>query len=422
MNPMTAFIGLLFLAYVGSILVGQRAVRGYGLPSGSEYLLFGFLLGPAVLGLITPRILDPLSPLLDVGAGWLLLLSGLEWGTVDGRATRARFIAASSLLALVTGGLLFGASYWVLGRLPGHDQRRRFLLAGAVAAIGMETTRVAVRWVIERYGAKGPLSRAVSTLTDADELPALLLVGALFVLSDMPEVRIQVPPVGWFGITLGLGAGMGLISVALMGGALHHGEAKGLIFGAVLLCTGLATELGLAGVVSSFVLGVTLSRVSPHRAELLDLLRKSEQAVLLPVLLLAGALVSFSDRRLPFVLGAALAARFTGKVLTGLVLYATKSGRAAGPLLGLGLLPSGVVTIALALSLSRRWHSPDGDLVLAVAVGMTLFGELLGPLSLKRSLLRAGELENPSGRRSDPPLAETSPRAEPVSRPSGSEA
>jgi len=404
MNPMTAFIGLLFLAYVGSIVVGGRAVRGYGLPSGSEYLLLGFLVGPSVLGLLNHELLSLLIPFLYVGAGWLLLLCGMDWGYVDGKPSSLKSILGSFLLALITGGVIFVGVYWVLGYFPGRTANHRLLLAGSIAAVGMETTRLAVRWVMERYDAQGPLSRAVATLADADELPALLLVGALYLLAPMPEMRLYLPPGAWFAITIGLGIAMGLISVALMGPELHRGEAQCLVLGAGLLCAGLPAALGLAGVVSSFVLGVTLSRLSPHRPALLAIIKKSEQPVLLPVLLLAGAMVTFEDRRLPAVLGVALGARMVGKILTGGVLYLMPTGRKAGLLLGLGLLPSGVVTISLAASLSMRIGGKDGALILTAAVALTLLGELLGPLSLRRALGRAGELRNPSGTRSEPPV------------------
>lgn len=406
MNPMTAFIGLLFLAYVGSIVVGGRAVRGYGLPSGSEYLLLGFLLGPYVLGFLSRDLVSTLSPFAYVGAGWLLLVSGMDWGFVDGKSSSFLSILGSSLLALFTGALLFGGVYWVLGFLGPKSLSDRMLLAGAIAAVGMETTRVAVRWVMERYGARGPLSRAIATMADADELPALLLVAALFLMAPMPATHLYLPPAAWFGITIGIGIAMGLISVALMGPTLHRGEAQCLVLGAALLCAGLPTALGLAGVVSSFALGVTLSRISPHREALLAILKKSEQPVLLPVLLLAGGMVTLEDRRLPAVLGVALGARLLGKLLTGGLLFLMPTGRKGGLLLGLGMLPSGVVTVSLAVSLCLRMRGKDGALVLTAAVAMTLLGELLGPVSLRRALRRAGELENPNGTRSDPPAAD----------------
>ena len=41
-------LGLLLIAYLGSNLVGGRAIRGFGLPSGSEYLVLGFALAASL--------------------------------------------------------------------------------------------------------------------------------------------------------------------------------------------------------------------------------------------------------------------------------------------------------------------------------------------------------------------------------------
>ena len=42
-------LGLLLLSYLGSNLVGGRAIRGFGLPSNAEYLVLGFAIGPHAL-------------------------------------------------------------------------------------------------------------------------------------------------------------------------------------------------------------------------------------------------------------------------------------------------------------------------------------------------------------------------------------
>jgi hypothetical protein len=63
MNALLLLMGLLVLSYIGSFLVGGRAIRGFGLPSGSEYLLLGFVIGPNVLGLIERSMLDSFEPI-----------------------------------------------------------------------------------------------------------------------------------------------------------------------------------------------------------------------------------------------------------------------------------------------------------------------------------------------------------------------
>jgi hypothetical protein len=55
-------------------------------------------------------------------------------------------------------------------------------------------------------------------------------------------------------------------------------------------------------------------------------------------------------------------------------------------------LPSGALSIAVGLALSRRFAGTVGDTVLGVAVGLTLLGELIGPGALRRALEGAGEI------------------------------
>lgn len=396
MTPMGAFIGLLVLAYLGNVLMGDRSVRGYGLPSGSEYLLLGFVLGPTVFGVVGQDTLVLMDPFLHVGVGWLALLTGLNWGVIGGRRARLRGFLGSFLLALLSGSFVGGAVYFISERFAAFDFQERLLLAGATAAVGMETTRIAVRWVFERHGASGPLTRSIATLADSDELPALLLVAFLFVLVPLPDGRVELPWYAWLSVTLGLGLVLGITCLALIGRTLHHGEAIGFVLGAALLGIGVSVQLGLAGISMLFVLGLTLARASKHRGELRALLNKSEQPVLLPVLLLSGAhLVLDSTAALGWIVAAALVGRLVGKLLSGWLLSLSPAGRPAGPLLGLGLLPSGVITLAIGLSVALRFKSSVGDVTLVVAAALALFGEAIGPLSLRRALERAGELGAP---------------------------
>ena len=51
-------LGLLLRAYLGSNLVSGRAIRGFGLPSGSEYLVLGFALAFGLREIFNKRRAD----------------------------------------------------------------------------------------------------------------------------------------------------------------------------------------------------------------------------------------------------------------------------------------------------------------------------------------------------------------------------
>lgn len=393
MNPLLAFVGLLALTYFGSILMTGRSIRGFGLPSGSEYLLLGFLLGPTALGLIDEDTVSLLSPLLQVGLGWLAFLTGLNWGGEHTSKLRLPGLLSSVFLAILCGALVAGAVFGISTWLTDFSFQDRWLLAVAAGAVGTETTRFAVRWVFERHGAQGPLTQLIASFGDFDELPALLLVAFLCAVLPVPERQMLGGPWLWFGATLALGFLLALTCVALLGPTLHHGEAISFTLGSALLGTGIALQLGLAGITALFIMGWTQAALSRHRTEMRLLLNKSEQPILLPVFLLAGAHLTFNSHPALFwILLVALAARLTGKLLSGFVLYSLPPGRAAGPFVGLGLLSSGFVTIAIGLTLSLRLQNQLGDILLALAVACAFFGEAIGPLALRRSLARANEL------------------------------
>src|SRR5262249_11073872 len=129
-------------------------------------------------------------------------------------------------------------------------------------------------------------------------------------------------------------------------------------------------------------------------SELRMMLGRSEQAVLLPILVLSGAETEVHDPApLIGVLAAAVAARLVTRLLSA-PLLASMSGapKTITPTLAFGLMPSGALSMTLALAFESRFPGPIGDTVLAVAVGLALFGELVGPSSLRRALAKAGEM------------------------------
>ena len=82
MNALLLLMGLLVLSYIGSFLVGGRALRGVGLPSGAEYVALGFLLGPHVLGIVERSMLVSFEPIVQVALGWLAWTRRSLWPAI----------------------------------------------------------------------------------------------------------------------------------------------------------------------------------------------------------------------------------------------------------------------------------------------------------------------------------------------------
>lgn len=398
-------LGLLLLAYLGSNLVGGRAIRGFGLPSGSEYLVLGFALGPHVLDVIGRSLALTFEPIVLVGTGWLALVIGVGYVRVADRYIKPSRAAAGALLGVLSCTAVAAAVYFAApycGIKPGFPT---IALALGMGACASATTRHSVRWVVERHGARGPLADFAADAARASALVPPLALTLLFALAPGGALP-SVPVIMRVGITLGLGAGLGIVAVLLLGRDFRRDESWGVLLGTGLLCVGAADRGGLSLLGAMIAMGLTLA-ASRHRLEIKAMLTPTEKPVLLPVTVLAGAYVNLKLPPLVFgLVVVAVLAKIVVRVVLGILLGAGPA-RGTGADFGLSMLASGGFTIAAALAFSTRVPGVAADAVLLFAVVSTLLGEWLAPAALRRSLSRAGELhvvpEDEIGRPSDAP-------------------
>jgi Kef-type K+ transport system membrane component KefB len=394
MNALLLLMGLLVLSYIGSFLVGGRAIRGFGLPSGSEYLLLGFVLGPNVLGLVERSMLDAFEPIADAALGWLAFVLGLDYAFVGHRRVRLSSLVVACTIALVTGGAVGAAEYVVASRFTTLGGTKLLLLAGGIGAACSETTRDAVRWVVERHRARGPLADLLGEIADSDDLVPLVATALLFALTPVEHAQIALPGLAWAGLTFLLGILLGLLTAVLLGRESRLHESWGVLLGTSLFAIGLAVRLKLSFLTLMFFMGIALAGSSRHRDEVATMIAPTERPVLLPALVLAGARIS--PRATPdllWIVGTAIGVRLVVKFLLGFLVWGGyRAARPAGPSLGLGLLSTGALAMAVGLSFALRFPGVVGDTILITVAAVTVFGEFVGPGRLRSSLTRAGEI------------------------------
>jgi Kef-type K+ transport system membrane component KefB len=400
LNALLVLMGLLLLSYLGSFLVGGRSIQGFGLPSGAEYVVLGLALGPWALGLLDHALVEAFDPIASVALGWLALVIGLDYGfTQNGERVRFTRILGSCLVAIVTAGIVGVATWFAVGRFTTITGIDRLIVSGGVAAACSETTRNAVRWVVERHRAAGPLADLVAELAACDDLVPLLMTAVLFGLRPVATLpwAHEVPHFdlwGWSAITVGIGIVLGVMTVLLLARELRRDETWLILIGVSLLGIGVTARLGLSTVTAMFVVGVVVSILSRHRHAVRVLATTTERPVLHPALLLAGAHLDVRTfATLPLVILCALVARTLAKLLVGGAIQTVSShARTAGGAMGLGLMSSGALAMTIGLVFALRFPGPVGDLVLATAAAGAILGEFVGPATLRAGLRRAGEL------------------------------
>lgn len=394
MNSIWLLMGLLLLAYLGSFLVGGQSIRGFGLPSGAEYLVLGLVLGPHMLGLLERSTVAVFHPFAEAGAGWVALIVGLDYGFVGNRRVRLGNLALGSLVSLATGAVIAATAYAVLRARSPMNRADVALCACGVGAACAETTRQAVRWVVQRYGASGPLSTLLAELADSDDAVPVLATAVLFALRPAGLLPWHVPAPAWAAANLALGAVLGVAAALLLGRDFRLDESWGVLLGASVLAIGLSTRLGLSPLTTMFAFGVAVATVSRHRDEVWAMVEPTERAVVQPLLLLAGARIDAEAVAAGYwLVGAVLAARVLAKGVAGLALRAGSPAARRAPLtLGFGLLSTGAVCLSIGLLFALRFPGRVGDTVLVAAAAVTVFGEFVGPPVLRAALRRAGEV------------------------------
>jgi len=67
------------LSYLGNALIVPGQPVSIGLPSGAQFIVLGFLLGPHVLGVVPSDAAARFMPLAIVAISWLALVLGMAW-------------------------------------------------------------------------------------------------------------------------------------------------------------------------------------------------------------------------------------------------------------------------------------------------------------------------------------------------------
>ncbi len=387
MSEMALLLGLLVVAYLGSMLLSGRALRGYGLPSGTEWVVLGFVIGPYGFAAVPEGALAGFAPIVAVATAWLALALGSEYGYAGERRASLRGFVLGISFALLTSAVVGLAVYAAAVFLLHWPLPQAQLVAAGIGLASAETSRHAIRWVGEHGVPPTPLLARIEEIADTDEIVPLF--GLAFLFATLPSASVAVPlPFGaWLAVTAGLGLVLGGMC-AMLTSNLHDGaDAWSVLLGAALLGTGIAWRLDVSPLTVMFIMGITLSLIAPHAGALRAMLSRTESPVLLPTLLLGGTLVRFDVAGAGWLIGAAIVSRTFIRGVLGYCLGWSNGlqGRERA-LLGLGMSSSGAVTMLIGLAFAFRFPGNIGNTVLAAAACMTAFGEVLGPSGLKRAL------------------------------------
>jgi Kef-type K+ transport system membrane component KefB len=390
-----ASLGMILLLALGA----GHLVKFARIPEVSGYIVAGIVLGPSVLGWVSQQNLTALEILSEVALGLILFSVGTVFELSRfqrvGRQVLLLTLAESAFAAVVVsaGMLLLGQSW-----------KTAFLLG----AIAVATAPASTLMVVRESDSAGPLTDsllAIIALNNIYCIVAFSLVGAAIDLASglggpgglLPTLYASFYPLVWQLVgSVALGFLVGTLLAAWASKVTETGETLILLGGAILLCVGVARLLGLSPLIASMAVGATMVNSTRHSHSLFDTLARTDPPFYAIFFVLAGADL---DLGLVGSLGLAgivyLVGRAGGKLL-GARLGAKWLGMAptVRRYLGLALMAQAGLAVGLVLTIQRRF-ADVAPAVTAIVLASVVVYEIVGPLSTRFALVRAGETRLP---------------------------
>lgn len=387
-------------------------VEKLGLPRVTGYILAGVLLNPGVFHIVPIQFVEATEPVTNIALAILTFAVGgtLSLGPLRELGRGIAFIAVgeAELSALaVTLGTLATLPFLI------HIENASFLatflpLSLLLGSLAAPTDPSATLAVMHQYRAKGPVSFSIMAAAALDDALGLINFSIAVMLATILTSHVSVHASSLFVPFLGIGGAI-LLGIVL-GIAFHvvsrviHGESEGLFIVLILailtLCYGIATLLHLDQLLATMSVGITVVNFGHERDRIFRLIETyAEPLVFVLFFTISGMHLDFQIllRFLPVVL-LFVVFRSVGKL--GGAYIGARLARAQPPVrryTGWGLIPQGGIVIGLALVMKQNLALASvSDILLNVVIGATVIHELIGPLTAKIALHKAGELHEPS--------------------------
>jgi Kef-type K+ transport system membrane component KefB len=388
-NELTSLGIILLLA-----LAAGHIVKWLRVPEVTGYLLAGIALGPSAMGWISPDNLNSLEILSEVALGLILFSIGtvFEFDRFR-RIARQRItivLLEAGLTAVAVGaGLAFSGQSWQVAMILG--------------AMSIETAAASTLMVIREYDAQGPVTELLTGVFAVDNLVCLIafsIVAAGIQMSDRTSASTfeLVFPVVWQLIgSAAVGYVIGFLLSIWSPKAMEHGERLILLAGCVLFGVGASKALDLSPMVTNLAVGATLVNLTDHSRKLFRSLSQTDPPLYAIFFVLAGAELDLSLLKSIGIAGAVyVAGRLCGK-FAGVWIGGRVSGldSSIGERLRWAVFAQAGLAVGLTIVVSRKLPQL-APAITAIALSAVIVFEIIGPLAVRWTLIRSGEV-HPAG-------------------------
>lgn len=376
-------------------LLAGHLVRAIGVPEVTGYILAGIALGPSVLGWLSHDNLITMGVFSEVALGLILFSVGAVFEAGRFRAIGRQVLILTAVesacaAAVVAGGTLALGQPWPVA-----------LLLGAIA---IATAPASTLMVLRESNSAGPLTDALMGIIAVNNLLCLTTFTVAAALIDLfgpvggasfveTVYRSGFQLVWQLVGSVALGYLVGLLLAGWSSRVIESGEILILLAGAILLCVGIAHELELSALVASLAVGATMVNLADRSTHLFEALASTDPPFYAIFFVIAGAEL---DTSLVPAMGAVGVVYLVGRA-AGKFVGARLASRYLGlpelvqRYLGYALLAQAGLAVGLTFAVNARFAELAPAVTTVVLASVVIY-EMVGPLSARYAIARAGEV------------------------------
>ncbi|KAF5412118.1 MAG: hypothetical protein C5S47_02130 [Candidatus Methanogasteraceae archaeon] len=370
-------------------------------PMITGYIIIGVLLSPSLLNIIPRETVGELNLITDVALGIIAYLIGgsLHWADLQRLAKSITWIVPFESLGawfLVTivlaslGSLIIpGETFW----------QTYFPLAFIIGAISCATAPAATMAIISEYRAKGPFTTTLLAVVGLDDAIAVI---AFAIASGISRPLVNaaesislyqmfcIPLLSIFG-SVAIGVIFAIVLMYLIGLARTRELLLVVVFGMIMLCTGVTSYMGLSLIMANMVAGFIIVN-KMERREMFSVIEEIGDVVYVIFFVLAGLHFDLSVMKFAGILALLIVitrcfGKYMGVRVGAEISHAPDNVK---KYLGLTLLPTAGVAVGLVLLASMEFPT-FGIVMLNAVLASTIINELIAPPLSKYAIFKSGE-------------------------------
>jgi hypothetical protein len=389
---------IVFLAFSGYHLTFRRirlplSARNFYL-KGSEFLFLGLFLGPAFWNLLDTNTLWGLEPFSALLLGWAGLLFGFQFEIEKLRRFPLEYFAAAMVQGGITLGVVYVGTTCALSALilTGVSYQTAVALTLAAAAAGTAQTGLALlpqKTVLRNRSTV----RLLSYISGIDGIVSIAIFALAFLVQPPPSASLAgLGLAGGSPLYLVGGGILILIYVLLLSRRREDSDLMLVVIGMVIIASGAASVVGFSPLICNVIVGACIVNLSREKERIFQILLKVEKPVYLLLLVLLGAQWRLESPWL-LVWGAGFCfSRILGKYMGGAAVCRFIPSMGQSPRhLGLGLLDTGGLPLAILFDCQRRFASPLTDTAVSAVLLAVILNDLIAPYLMGQLL---GERNN----------------------------